>query len=102
MNYSNDYEPVRFGACSDPSCKNPEKNYTVVSDHHILRQDKINKKAYPEYIHRRDNLKKSICNKCHENAPNQNEVEFCRERRLYPRTKAGIVDWQKFGGWDIG
>lgn len=81
--YPNDYEKTRYGRCS--ICGKGE----LVNDHHKFPQSKPNCKLYPEYIHRADNLVKSICVNCHADLKNESEKEFCMVRKIKPRSKSG-------------
>lgn len=56
--------------------------------HHLFSQTKINKKLYPEYIHRPENIM-IICADCHltKTIPKLSEREFCAMFKINPRSK---------------
>ncbi len=84
---ANDYEKTRYGACS--ICG----EHGIVNDHHWLRRSKLYEKLYPEFINDKENLKKSVCQGCHEYLRNISEVEFCKIFKIVPLSKEGKLIW---------
>ena len=77
------YEKPRYGYCRLCGVN------TIVSDHHKFRQSKTNRKLYPDFIDRNENLEKSVCNKCHEDLRNISEFDFCAMFNIEMRSKLG-------------
>jgi hypothetical protein len=57
--------------------------------HHKFSQTKINRKLYPEFIDKKENIVYA-CSMCHLNKsmPKWNEIEFCEYFNIKPRSKS--------------
>jgi len=66
-------------------CKEP---CSLIQRHHLFSQTKVNKRLYPEHIHRPENII-NVCVDCHLNKPipKYTEREFCEVMGIAPRSK---------------
>ena len=72
-------------------------SFTIVSDHHELRRDKVNKALFPDIIDEDINLVKSVCNECHKYLKNIDEITLCERAKIPPRGKTAIAIWNRNG-----
>ena len=58
--------------------------------HHLFSQTKLNKKLYPEFINRPENIQ-YLCYNCHhfKSLDKLTEREFCKIFKIEPRSKSG-------------
>ena len=70
--------------------------------HHKFSNTKLHRKLYSDYINHPDNIQK-VCPNCHigeaEGLIRWDEMQFCENFRILPRTKTGILTYARKNNW---
>lgn len=68
----------------------------ATEQHHLLSQNRIYKRLYGDLIHHPFNIM-HICYSCHHDkaVPKQSEIEFCKKLNITPRSKTGLLIWNR-------
>ena len=71
-------------------------NRRAMHKHHLFSQTKLNRRVYADYIDDPRNII-YVCVECHlqKPVPKLTEYDFCRIMQIKPRTKTGLVIWER-------